>query len=207
MVNVELAMPEMRARRRDLTEDAANRARHVRLDSTDRPPEIGRQSGDRSTVKTVAIFLVRRFYWVALSIWLGGFTLYSAVVIPILHDHLGAPFEVGLITRRVTHALNAIGGATLLMGWLLVVDPSNRPKDRSPAHRLRFAPLAVSTLCLAALVVLHVVMDAKLDTGRVAGFYSWHRAYLWMSTVQWLANLALLLSAGDALSPFRETRG
>ncbi len=56
--------------------------------------------------------------------------------------------------------------------------------------------MAISTLCLAALVVLHVVMDAKLDRGRLAGFYSWHRAYLWISTVQWLANLALLLSAG-----------
>ncbi len=157
-------------------------------------------------MKTFAIFLVRRFYWIALSIWLGGFTLYSAVVIPILHDHLGDPFEVGMITRRVTDALNAIGGATLLMGWLLVFDPSGRPKDRSPAKRLRYAPLAVSTLCLAALVVLHVVMEAKLDTGRLTGFYSWHRAYLWMSTVQWLANLALLLSAGDTPRPFRETR-
>jgi hypothetical protein len=157
-------------------------------------------------LKTVAIFLVRRFYWVALSIWLGGFTLYSAVVIPILHDHLGAPFEVGLITRRVTNALNAIGGATLLMGWLLVVAPGGRPKDRMPVNRLRYGPLAVSTLCLAVLAVLHMVMDTKLDTGRLSGFYSWHRAYLWMSTVQWLANLALLLSAGGALGPSRETQ-
>ena len=147
-------------------------------------------------MKTVARFVLRRFYWVALSIWLGGFTLYSAVVIPILHDHLGVPFEVGLITRRVTNVLNAIGVVTLLVGWWLVVDPGARPADRNSTNRLRSAPLAISTLCLAALVVLHVVMDAKLDRGRLAGFYSWHRAYLWISTVQWLANLALLLSGG-----------
>ena len=79
-------------------------------------------------------------------------------------------------------------------------DPSGRPKDRTPANRLRHAPLAVSTLCLAALVVLHGVMDAKLDSGRLSGFYSWHRAYLWISTVQWLANLVLLLTAGSTLN-------
>ncbi len=167
-------------------------------------------SGDRSgawgpsTLKTVAIFVVRRLYWVALSIWLGGFTLYSAVVIPILHDHLGVPLEVGLITRRVTNVINAIGGATLLMGWLLAVDSRGRPKDRIPANRLRHGALVLSTLCLAGLVVLHVVLDAKLDTDRLTGFYSWHRAYLWVSTVQWLANLALLLSAGGAPGPSPE---
>jgi hypothetical protein len=73
---------------------------------------------------------------------------------------------------------------------------SNGPRDRPARNRPRRAPLVASTLCLAALVVLHMVMDAKLDTGRVSGFYSWHRAYLWISTVQWLANLALLLSIG-----------
>jgi hypothetical protein len=145
-------------------------------------------------VKTVAFFLLQRFYGVALSVWVGGFTFYSAVVIPILHDHLGVPFEVGLITRRVTNVLNLIGVATLLVGSWLVVDPSGRPGDRTPTHRLRFAPLAVSTLCLAAPDVLHLAMDTKLDVGRLAGFCSWHHAYLWISTVQWLANVAILLS-------------
>ena len=35
----------------------------------------------------------------SLAIWLGGFTVYSAVVIPILHDQLGSPLETGLITQ------------------------------------------------------------------------------------------------------------
>ena len=157
-------------------------------------------------MKAVALFLLRRLYWVTLATWLGGFTFYSAVVIPILHDHLGDPFEVGLITRRVTHVLNALGGATLLVGWMLVLHPNGEPRDHVPSNPLRHAPLAASTLCLVALIVLHFVMDAKLDSGRLAGFYAWHRAYLWMSSVQWLANLVLLLSAGGALSSSRETQ-
>ena len=84
-------------------------------------------------------------------------------------------------------------------GCLLAI----RLVDRKIAPRpIDFAmrPLVASTLCLAALVVLHGVMDAKLDSGRLSGFYSWHRAYLWISTVQWLANLVLLLTAGSTLN-------
>jgi hypothetical protein len=28
-----------------------------------------------------------------MAIWLGGFTFYSAVVIPVLHDQLGSPWK------------------------------------------------------------------------------------------------------------------
>ena len=60
---------------------------------------------------------VRWIFLVALSIYIGGFTFYSAVVIPILHERLASSLETGLVTQRVTDALNLLGVATLSLGW------------------------------------------------------------------------------------------
>jgi hypothetical protein len=48
----------------------------------------------------------RGLFLVALSIYIGGFTFYSAVVIPVLHDRLESSLETGLITQRVTDMRN-----------------------------------------------------------------------------------------------------
>ena len=56
-----------------------------------------------------------------MAFWLGGFTFYSAVVIPVLHDRLGSPLETGLVTQRVTDALNLLGVGTITLGWALIV--------------------------------------------------------------------------------------
>jgi hypothetical protein len=56
--------------------------------------------------------LLCTFYLVALAVWIGGFTFYSGVVIPALHDQFGDAFLVGMVTRRVTDTLNGIGVAT-----------------------------------------------------------------------------------------------
>jgi hypothetical protein len=66
---------------------------------------------------TTAIKILRLMFLVALSIYVGGFTFYSAVVIPILHDRLESSFQAGLVTQQVTDALNGLGGVTLLLGW------------------------------------------------------------------------------------------
>jgi hypothetical protein len=154
-------------------------------------------------LKAIANLLLRLFYLVALSIWVGGFTFYGAVVIPVLHDHLGSPLDVGLITRQVTDVLNVIGGTTLVAGWLLTRSQRRSGTDGSRVDRRWYGSLGVSTVCLAVLLALHAVMDRKLETGRLAGFYSWHRAYLWISMVQWLANLALLAQCAGTLTPVR----
>ena len=59
----------------------------------------------------------RSLFLVALSIYIGGFTFYSAVVIPVLHDRLESSLETGLITQRVTDVLNLLGVVTLSLGW------------------------------------------------------------------------------------------
>jgi hypothetical protein len=152
---------------------------------------------------TTLIAGLRSLFLVALAITIGGFTFYSAVVIPILHDRLESAFETGLVTQRVTDVLNALAGITLLLGWSVFGVAAIR-RDR--VGRCHVWTLLISTTCLITLVVLHRVMDQKLATANLSGFYPCHRAYLWTSTVQWVANLALLIQTSDPFTLVRESR-
>src|SRR5947209_19521490 len=60
-----------------------------------------------------------------LMFWLGGFTFYAAVVVPIGTEVLGSAADQGWITRRVTPWLN-VAGAVALAGWAwdIAADPS-----------------------------------------------------------------------------------
>jgi len=134
-----------------------------------------------------------------LAIWLGGFTVYSAVVIPVLHRQLGSPLEVGLVTQEVTDVLNGIGAIALGVAWLdfLVESRSiglrgTHDTRTSLASRLGLASLVLATATLCALVALHERLDWGLESGDLTNFYEWHRAYLWTSIVQWLAGLAIV---------------
>jgi hypothetical protein len=128
----------------------------------------------------------------SMSIWLGGFTFYSAVVIPVLHDSLGVA-QAGRITQRVTNYINAAGGVTLIFWWLLAwSERSAKPAFGSAA---RLALLAGSTIILFVLVSLHLVMDARLESGGRNDFYALHQAYLIASTAQWFTNLGLIWAA------------
>src|SRR5271170_1726820 len=66
---------------------------------------------------TICTSMLRLLFVVVLSIYIGGFTFYSAVVIPVLHDRLESSLETGLVTQRVTDALNLLGVVTLSLGW------------------------------------------------------------------------------------------
>jgi hypothetical protein len=127
-----------------------------------------------------------------MAVWLGGFTFYSAVVIPVLHDQLGSPLETGLITQRVTDALNLLGVATVTLGGLAAGFERSSPGPGSFRSRAAMGLLALTTLCLAALILLHRALDRRLDSAELGGFYPLHRAYLWVSTVQWLTNMGSL---------------
>lgn len=135
---------------------------------------------------------LRATYVLSLVIWIGGFTFYSGVVIPILHDEFGDAFLVGTITRRVTDCLNVIGGAAVVSGWCWIL-ADWRTEPTVPFLLARRPRMAAATVFLVALFVLHWRMDRMLDLGTLGEFYSWHRAYLWASVGQWLANLSLLI--------------
>jgi hypothetical protein len=150
-------------------------------------------------LRGIAPGLLRTSYVVALAVWIGGFAFYSGVVIPALHDQFGDAFLVGMVTRRVTDTLNGIGVATLVAGWFLVV--TDRESAETPILASPGVRLGVSTVLLAVLIVLHRLMDRMLETGSLDHFYSWHRAYLWASVLQWLVNLSLLIRPTGPLAP------
>ncbi len=134
-------------------------------------------------------FVLRFVALVTLTIWVGGFTFYSAVVIPVLHEALGS-LETGYVTQQVTWILNGIGTVAILAGWGLLL--FEQGKTSSTLSRVRLVLLTATTGTLGVLWILHYVMDARLDAGRLRGFYPLHRTYLVASTVQWFANLGLL---------------
>ncbi len=137
------------------------------------------------------LVLARRFLvLIALMFWLGGFTFYAGVVVPIGQDVLGSHLDQGFITRLVTKYLNLSAAAALLV---LVLDlVAGREALWLRALRWLFWLGMVGTL--AVLVWLHPQLDQYLDlqqreiTDRHA-FRTGHRVYLWVSTVQWGCGL------------------
>jgi hypothetical protein len=127
--------------------------------------------------------------------WVGGFTFYTSVVVPIGTEHLGRVGQ-GLITMEVTQRINAAG--TISLALLLADLALTRGFRRS-----RAALWLLMALAQAALFALHGHLSGQIDleTHSIRGrpsFYQWHRLYLWIHTVQWaaaLASLALLLAS------------
>lgn len=128
----------------------------------------------------------------ALMFWQGGFTFYSAVVVPIGQEMFGK--RQGFLTREVTDYLNLSGAVALL---LLAADVAV-VRDRAARRWLRWAAWGVMAAGLALLVWLHPHMDQYLDleATRIVdrrGFRFVHRWYLWTSTVQWGAAIVYIL--------------
>jgi hypothetical protein len=123
------------------------------------------------------------------SVWFGGLTLYSLVVIPTAHAVLHSHARVGFITQSVTHWINAAGVSALL---LLLGDLRAGRKDR-----VRLWTWIVMAAAQAALLALHPFLDGFLDpkTRDIAEpdrFYGFHRIYLLVTAVQWLAAIPQL---------------
>jgi len=161
--------------------------------------------------KSAGAFALRYLTAVTFAIWFGGFTFYSAVVVPDLHESLGG-METGEISRRVSVVLNMIGGAAVSLGWLRVaLDREARSGWRGLA---RLGLLALTTALLLALAVLHRHLGARLDAGgSLSAFRPIHEFYLILSTVQWVANLGLIAieaascRGGSALPSAVDRRG
>lgn len=125
--------------------------------------------------------------------WLGGFTFYAAVVVPIGTEVLGSPAEQGWITQRVTNWLN-VAGAVALAGWAWDIAADAAPTRLRQG--LRWLLWVFLVLMLAVLVALHPPMDALLDSADTGEsghtqFRTLHRIYLWVSTAQWAVGIAL----------------
>jgi hypothetical protein len=139
---------------------------------------------------------LRRYLTViVLMFWLGGFTFYASIVVPIGMEVLKAGgLRQGFITQRVTNQLNLVATvalAVLLAEVLLTADPSRR--------RLwaRLGLWGVMAACQVGLFLGHVYLDERLQRkGMIIldpeTFRPAHRLYLWTHTVQWGAGLLFI---------------
>jgi hypothetical protein len=133
------------------------------------------------------IFLRRFLVLVGLMFWLGGFTFYAAIVVPVGQEVLGSHLQQGMITQRVTNYLNLAGAIALLpLGW----DAARARDTSAPRRLLRRLSWATMAALLVALLWLHPRLDALLDVDAfrlidARSFRMQHRWYLWLSTLQW----------------------
>ena len=140
----------------------------------------------RAFVHFVLRFLAR----VAFAIWFGGFTFYAGVVVPDLHETFGG-METGEVSRRVAVVLYLFGGSAMVLGWAIAaIDPVERSGWRGKS---RLGLLGISSILLLALIAMHRVMGARLDSGLSRdAFFPLHETYLTVFAIQWLANLGLM---------------
>ena len=119
------------------------------------------------------------------GLWWGGLTFYSAIVVPISAERIGAT-EQGFVTRDVALWLNSLG---TLFALALAAAAWRRRRREALACAMLLAAL------LVFLAVLHARLDAMLDDQtsslavESAVFYRWHRVYLVGTTVQWCLGL------------------
>ena len=119
------------------------------------------------------------------TLWFGGFTFYAAIVVPVGTDLIGTS-EQGIVTQTVTHWLNGMGGLTLIGIFYLAF-------FAFPNKGLKICWASLS-LTWIALLLVHLQLDALIEPGSYAlqdpsTFYTWHRVYLWIHTLQWIASI------------------
>jgi hypothetical protein len=136
----------------------------------------------------------RSFVLAALAFWQGGFTFYSAVVVPAGEEVLGSSRQQGFVTRRVTNYLNAAGAVALpLCLWDLWNGGA-----KALGSRLRWAACGGMALTLLVQLWLHAVLDRFLQPDAMmisdlGAFRAIHQWYLIASTAQWICCLAVLV--------------
>ncbi len=148
--------------------------------------------------------MIRRYaVLLTFALWMGGFTFYTLIVIPTGGKVLGSERDVGFITQQVTNWLNWIGLlALLILGW------NARAEGRGAAKFFLALAWLAMALTEVGLFVLHRVIDNLLDIGahKIHGpldhFFVWHRSYMAVASLQWLAALLYLWLA---LMTWRET--
>ena len=130
---------------------------------------------------------LRRFLVLAaLMFWQGGFIFYAAVVVPVGRAAIGP--DQSVVTRSVTNYLNLAGAIALFpLAWDIWAS--------STSQRGRWLLWLGMAAALPILVWLHKLLDAALDSTTIdlGGFYSTHRWYLWVSTIQWACSVVFVL--------------
>ena len=129
---------------------------------------------------------------VSLMFWQGGFMFYGGVVVPVGGRILGSEARQGFITQSVTNYLN-LAGAVCLIVWLEHLWHDRR----NGASKLEWGLWIFAAGSAIVLAGLHVKMDHMLSAESSSvldpeWFGRLHKMYIWTSSLQWLACLALL---------------
>ena len=130
---------------------------------------------------------------IALMFWLGGFTFYASVVVPVGTAVLKSDLRQGFITRRVTFYLNLVAATALVVLLAEVLLTA----DRSRRRWVRLGLWGVMAVCQVGLFVGHSYLDDRLQPKGMLildseTFRPVHRLYLWTHTVQWGAGLIFI---------------
>ncbi len=142
------------------------------------------------------ILVIRRMLLlVSLMFWQGGFMFYGSVVVPVGGRILGSETKQGFITQSVTNYLN-LAGAFCLIVWLEHLWHDRR----DGVSKLEWGLWSFAAVSVMVLAGIHVPMDHILDVESSsvrdpAWFGRLHKTYIWTSSLQWLASLALLFLA------------
>ena len=132
---------------------------------------------------------------IAYSVFWGGLTFYTGIVVRISHDVLADSMVGGLITQRVTEWLQISGAVTaVLMLWntVLVTKVSRK-------YGFALAVCCMVLICsLIGLVIVHTQLDAVIDVDAVGisnrdAFTIGHRRYNQLTTVEWISSFAYLI--------------
>ena len=167
------------------------------------PVSVGRKFGN---------WLFRLFLFAAFAMWFGGLGFYMAWVVPIATDVLGSAFDQGMVTRQVTKHINVLAGVALLV---MLVEAIRDKRKSSWRWRVKAGSVVLMLLLLGGLVWLHPRLDALIDLvdseiDDYDSFYSMHRIYLWLTTVQWLAGwvwIATIVSNSEQAGPSKFATG
>ncbi len=149
--------------------------------------------------------MIRFLALLSLTLWWGGLTFYAAVVVPIGADAFGSTGQ-GFVTQQVTHWLNGFA----LVSLLLCVVPVFQSR-----RRWLVGVWTVLLITLVSLALIHRQLDTLLDSSSKTvlepnRFYSIHRAYLWITAIQWLAGICCysgLLKSPKQDSPTTQKSG
>ena len=118
---------------------------------------------------------------------------YGGVVVGVGSRVLGSDTQQGFITQSVTNYLN-LAGVVCLTVWF-----ENLWHDRRRGvSRLEWGTWSLTTVMLGTLVAIHLGMDLLLDRQSTtvlnhARFGLFHKAYIGISSLQWMVVLLSLL--------------
>ena len=162
--------------------------------------------------------LLRRFLVVAAyAVWIGGLAFYGSVVIPIGTSVVGSHAVQGLVTQRVTWAVNLISlPALAILLWNLTAE---RRRAGGLRRNVLLGTWALMLVVQAALFLMHLELSGMLDPQAHAAaalldrprFDPLHEAYIRVTGVQHAAGLVhlwfVLLVWSDPAAPGPVGRG